>query len=97
MDICKGPEKLSVYQPSFMIDDLLTRKAIDQNGGGDYSTSIPLDSVVGRRRENGDTLHSNGRVAVDRVSFIILTELKELLIQHHISYILTERVMYFQN
>lgn len=66
MDICKGPEKLSVYQPSFMIDDLLTRKAIDQNGGGDYSTSIPLDSVVGRRRENGDTLHSNGRVAVDR-------------------------------
>ena len=59
MESCKG-EKLSVFQPSFMIDSLLTRKGIESNGVEFPPPHLPLESV-GKRRENGGIVHSNGR------------------------------------
>ena len=71
MDSCKG-EKLSVYQPSFMIDSLLMRKGVDQNGG-DFS-SVSLDPVLSRGRENGGTIHNNGHAALDEVSQLVSSD-----------------------
>ena len=63
MEACKG-EKLSVYpQPSFMIDNLLTRKSIDQNG--DFST-MPAAPLGDPRmvEHRGDTINGSGRTAM---------------------------------
>ena len=56
-------------QPSFMIDNLLTRKAIDQNG--DYPTVPMATGAIGRRRgssDDGEVVNGSGRVLADVVS-----------------------------
>ena len=56
MESCKG-DKMSVFQPSFMIDNLLTRKAIDHNG--DF-----------RESNDGSVVNGRGRVASDTVDVV---------------------------
>ena len=63
MESCKG-EKLSVYQQSFMIDDLLTRKGIEQNGEV---------RAAAKRRESSDngTATATADVVSMRLTFCI--------------------------
>ena len=61
MDSCKEDKLPAVYQPSFMIDNLLTRKPIDQNGG-DFPTPLQLEHM-GRTENRDHPVTSNGRVS----------------------------------
>lgn len=64
MESCKG-DKVSVYQPSFMIDNILMRKAIDQNG------EFPVTASAGlARRGSNEEVNCNDTSATPAVDVV---------------------------
>lgn len=64
MESCKG-DKVSVYQPSFMIDNILMRKAIDQNG------ELPVTASAGlARRGSNEEVNCNDTSATPAVDVV---------------------------